>query len=217
LRKDLPIRMVVGSPSYGYLERYRQNPNIEIIGIEPYEWERFGKYPVIHRALWNYWRCLVYGVRHGSRKGLIILEDDVIPAKGWEERTARTIEEIESEYGDEYVLALHTWFTELAKPAGGRYYKPYPAGSFGGTQAMYYPEPIRIAFAEYLKREGVESFRTAYDYMLREYLILTGTPCFATTPCLFQHIGEVSTGLSMAFARAGYFEKKLRRQRRARN
>jgi hypothetical protein len=106
-----------------------------------------------------------------------------------------------------YVLALHTWFTDISKPAGNRYYNAYPARAFGGTQAMCYPEPIRASFAEYLKSEGVEAFRTAYDYMLREYLMLTGIQCFATAPCLFQHIGTISTGLSLKFGSTGYFKK----------
>jgi hypothetical protein len=210
MREGLPIRLIVGAPKYGYLERYRQNPHVEIIGIEPGDWEVFKHCPVIHRALWNYWRCFIWGIRPGGRKGLVILEDDVIPAVGWEARLGEIIGQIESEYGDEYVLALHTWFTELPRPAGGRYFKSYPAGKFGGTQAMYYPEPIRAAFSQYLQNEGVESFRTAYDYLLREFLLRTGIPCFATTPCLFQHIGTISTGLSFKFASAGYFKRKCR-------
>ncbi len=87
-------------------------------------------------------------------------------------------------------------------------YVQYPAYTFINTQAMYYPETIRVAFAEYLKKEGVESFRVHYDRLLNEYLRITGVPLFATTPCLFEHIGEVSTGLSVAFHRAGCFSKK---------
>jgi hypothetical protein len=214
LRDDLPVRLVVGSPKYDYLERYAQKPCIEIIGVKPADWERFKHFSVLHRALWNYWRCLVQGARPGRRNGLLVLEDDVLPARGWEERFYQTIDRIESEYGDQFVLALHTWYTELSKPDGNRFYNPYPPASFGGTQAMYYPEPVRVAFAEYLKREGVDSFRTAYDYMLREYLLLTGIPCFATTPCLFKHIGVVSTGLSMGFATAAHFKKNLAKTKR---
>jgi hypothetical protein len=33
LRPDLPIRLIVGAPAYGYLERYRSNPFIEIIEV----------------------------------------------------------------------------------------------------------------------------------------------------------------------------------------
>jgi hypothetical protein len=144
---------------------------------------------------------------------LLILEDDVVPAKGWEKRLYETMEQIESEYGEEYVLALYTTFTELPKSVvAGRYCTRYPVLTFCGTQAMYYPEPIRIAFAEYLRREGVDSFRRPYDGLLQEYLRLTGIPLFVTTPCLFEHIGEVTTGLSWCFHRAGQFVKNLPRR-----
>jgi len=214
LRKDLAVRLVVGSPDYRYLDRYRKKKHIQVIEIELAEWEMVKNYSVIHRALWNYWRCCMYGVSSGPRRGLLILEDDVIPARGWEEWLQKTVSQIEVEYGGEYILALHTWFTELPKPVPGRYFNPYPAHVFGGTQAVYYPESVRTGFADYLKTHGVDSFRTAYDYLLREYLMRTGIPCFASAPCLFQHVGTVSTGLSMKFAKAGFFRRDLRKGNR---
>lgn len=101
LRKDAALRLIVGSPSYAYLSRYRRNSNIEIVGVDPNEWERFRDCPVAHRASWNYWRCFVYGSRQKGRKGLLILEDDVLPAKVWEKRFFEAIEEIECQYGEE--------------------------------------------------------------------------------------------------------------------
>lgn len=211
LPKDLPLRLVVGTHSYDYLRRYRRSHRIEIIGVDTNEWERFKDCRIPYRASWNYWRCFVYGVRPENRKGLAILEDDVLPAKGWQKRFCNTIDQIESQFGEEYVLALYTTDAKQAKPASnGQYYAKYPAGNFWGTQAMYYPEPVRAAFAEYLKREGVDSFKKPYDWLLSEYLRLTGTPLFATTPCLFQHIGKVTaTGLCIRFFQAGHFAKAV--------
>jgi hypothetical protein len=139
----------------------------------------------------------------------LILEDDVIPAAGWGEMLHKTLEEIESQYGEEYVLALFTCRTDFLQPVASNYYKRYPARGFFGTQAMYYPDPLRAAFTEYLKSEGLDSFRKPYDFLLAEYLKRTGVPCFATTPCLFQHIGEVSTGCSRHFIEARHFAKPL--------
>jgi hypothetical protein len=214
LGKNFPIRLIVGSPSYSYLERYRGNSNVEIIGVDPTEWDRLKGCAVQYRASWNYWRCFVYGVPSSRRKkGLLILEDDVIPAKGWEKRLYETIEQIEAEYGGEYVLSLYTYLKGLSRNAlPGRYCARYPARSFGGTQAMYYPEPIRVAFSEYLKNEGVNVYRMPYDWLLSEYLGLTGIPLFVTTPCLYQHVGGVTTGLSWAFHVAGRFAKRLPRK-----
>jgi hypothetical protein len=213
LPKKIRMRLVVGSPHYDYLKRYRDKSRMEIIGVAPEDWEHFKDRPVPHRASWNYWRCFVHGVRPGARKGLLIFEDDVLPAKGWEKRLCETIEQIEAEYGEQYVLALYTAYTKLSKPrCAGQYYSTYPSHTFANTQAMYYPEPIRLAFGEYLKREGVDTFRLHYDQLMAEYLNSMGTPLLVTTPCLVQHIGEVSTGLSFAFHRAGCFSRNAVRK-----
>ncbi len=215
LRKDIPICLVVGSPSYSYLELYSRNSRIKIVKVDPAEWEFYKEFPVQYRASWNYWRCFEYGVRAaGERKnGLLILEDDVIPDKGWEERLAATIEQIEAEFGEEFVLSLYTYHTKLAKPVANKYYARYPVYTFGGTQAVYYPESVRMAFSDYIKSEGVEIYRMPYDWLLSEYLRLTGIPLFVTTPCLFQHIGEITTGLSWGFHQAKHFVSKSPRKR----
>ncbi|MGO8928022.1 MAG: hypothetical protein ACLQU3_14215 [Limisphaerales bacterium] len=195
LPKDHPVRLIVGSPDYDYLQRYRGNPCIEIIGVDLREWEQVGEFQTTHRASWNYWRCFSYGTRPEARKGLLILEDDVIPAKRWEARLEKTIDEIEAQYGELYVLSLYTSYTELPKPVGGnKYYTHYPRKYFFGNQAMYYPEPFRAAYTEYLKREAAETYRTNIDFLLRIYLKQTGIPLLVTIPCLFQHIGSTGTG-----------------------
>jgi hypothetical protein len=194
LPKDMPIRLIVGSPDYSYLARYRGNPRIEIIGADVNEWEQIKNYQTAHRTAWNYWRCFVYGAQPHAERGLLILEDDVIPAQGWEKRLRKTLDQIESQFGDQFILSLYTAYTELPTPVHNQYYTRYPADRFFGNQAMYYPESVRVTYAEYLKKEGVEAYRTNPDLLLSLYLKQTGIPLFCTTPCLFQHIGAKGTG-----------------------
>lgn len=222
LPKDLRLRVIVGSPSYGYLEQFRSNPRIEIIGVDLAEWDQVKSFGRAHRASWNYWRSLVYGARPGVKKGLLLLEDDVLAAKGWEPRFEKTIEQIETQYGEDYVLALFTNDSQFSEPVSDKkYYTRYPAEKYAGSQAMYYSESVRTGFAEYLAVEGRESFRMGYDLVLREYLKRTGIPLFSTTPCLFEHIGEVGTGLwgtkdkSWFCIKAGNFKKTLPKATRA--
>jgi len=40
LRKDMPLRLVVGSPSYAYLKQYENSRSVEIIGINSHEWDQ---------------------------------------------------------------------------------------------------------------------------------------------------------------------------------
>jgi len=211
LRRNLPLRLVVGSPDYEYLRRYGRNRNIEIIGVDSSDWMRFKNYSVRHRASWNYWRCLTLGIqRESGRRGLVVLEDDVLPAKNWEKRFYRTITEIEQHYGEHYVLTLYTSYTGLSRAINTKsYFRQYPPNRFFGTQAMYFPEQVRIDFADYLRAEGVVLFRTHYDLLLSEFLSRTGVPLFVTLPSLFEHIGEVGTGLAPFFHKAGRFSKAL--------
>jgi hypothetical protein len=210
LGEGLPVRLIVGSPSYDYLKRYKENSRIEIIGVDPGEWAKFKNYTIRRRSSWNYWRCFVHGVRPGNRKGLLILEDDVIPAKGWEEMFLKTIKQIEAEYGEEYILSLYAASNEIPRNGtAGDGYTRYPSHQFGGTQAMYYPEPVRIAFSAYMQREAVETWRMPYDWLLKEYLCFTGTSIFATVPCLFEHIGDISSTGNTIYHQAGYFKKAV--------
>src|SRR5215469_12403185 len=184
LRNDLPMRLVVGSPNYDYLNRYRRDSHVEVIGIDQNDWSQIKSFPVKQRACWNYWRCLTNGINRRRGKGLLVFEDDVIPMLDWKARLGKAIEEIEVDYGDEYILALYTSLTELAKPADrDSYFARYPAWSFMGTQGMYFPDSIRAAFAEHLRRE---SFRTHYDTLLSEYARHNGINLFVTTPCLVE-------------------------------
>jgi hypothetical protein len=197
LRPDLPIRLIVGAPDCGYLERYRSNPFMEIIEVLAEEWEHFQNCGVHHRACWNYWRSLILGSRIPSCKGLVVFEDDVIAARGWESRFHDTINQIEAVYKRPFVLALYTALNIRPLLDAQTYYVYYPVPFFYGTQAMYYPEKVRVEFADYLKRNGVASMRMPYDLLLREYLWQERIPLFATIPCLFQHVGEISTGLGL--------------------
>lgn len=219
------IRLVVGSPDCEYLERYRSSPLMEIIGVSSPDWAHFENSRVHHRAVWNYWRSLTLCPKNPQRDGLLVFEDDVIPARGWQRRFYDTVEQIEAQFGTRYVLALYrgrfsqnrtfynsfrrALFDYLYSEEPPAYYASYPARGFYGTQAMYYPEEIRIAFAEYLKINGVDAYRLPYDLLLKDYLQTYGVPLFTTVPSLVQHIGEIGTGVGLTFHSARKFEKNL--------
>lgn len=90
LRVDLGLSVVVGGAECEYLKRYRDKPFIDIIEPAPQEWGRFRDCVVHQRAAWTYWRTLVLDVQHLDRKGLVVFEDDVIPAANWEPRLYET-------------------------------------------------------------------------------------------------------------------------------
>jgi len=206
LRSGLPLRIVVGGPDVAYLERHRLGPCVDIVAPPEEEWTRFIGCPVHHRATWNYWRGLALGPSSKECKGLLIFEDDVIVATGWEARLHNTVRELEATSQGGFVLALYA--ASALTPVPGHFYAPYPARRFFGTQAMYYPEAIRRGFAEYLRANGVDRHVHPYDLLLRTYLQSHGVSLFATVPCLAQHVGEISTGLG-GFHKAANFQDVL--------
>ena len=209
LRSDLPVRVIVGSPDYEYLERYRGNPFREIVEVPEKGWEHFRDRDVNHRASWNYWRCLSLGPRSDSSDGLVILEDDVIPARGWETRLQEIIDQIESTCAGPYVLALYSPLRLPRTATSQTYYVRYPTANFYGTQAIYFPREVRSEFTQFLKIYGVNSLQQRYDLLLRGFLLGKGIPLFSANPCLFQHVGEVSTGLAEFFHKTSRFQSEL--------
>lgn len=139
LRPDLPIRLIVGSSAYGYLERYRSNPFIEIIEVGAKEWAHLPNRRVHHRAYWNYWRSHTLGPRAPSCRGLVVFEDDVIPARGWENRFHATVNRIEAVHKGPFVLALYSAVTLPPPPHAQISYVGYPSPSFTAHKRCIIP------------------------------------------------------------------------------
>lgn len=212
LRPDMQIRLVVGGMDCNYLERYQGNPLIEIIEAPRKEYADFECRPLHHRASWNYWRTLTLGAATLGRAGLLVLEDDVILARGWEGRLHSVIDQIEAGYVGRYVLTLYAEFPSVPKShTADIYYVTHSRNGFYGTQAIYFPESVRTHFADYLKKRGVESYEIPYDWLLGEYLKRNSIYLFLTIPCLAQHIGVVSTGLAGWSHQTAYFQADVSR------
>src|SRR5215216_3300209 len=107
LEMETTVRLIVGSPDSEYLAQYRDNPSIEIVETSPHEWERIQNFGTHHRAMWNYWRTLSLVPLNPGRDGLVIFEDDVLPARGWQYRLHETLNQVMSRFGRDFVLALY--------------------------------------------------------------------------------------------------------------
>jgi hypothetical protein len=211
LGPDLPLRLVVGCPDASYLDAYRCHPQVEIMDLPASQWEEMQKYKVHRRASWNYWRTLVLGAKRSPCRGLAIFEDDVKLARGWRARLGATISRLESIAGTNFVLALY--IARSGRPEArcvARSFQRYDIDNFWGTQGMYYTDSLRLAFANYLKAEGVDKFRIPYDILLKEFLKRRNIPLFVAVPTLVQHIGMVSTGLGN-FHNTEWFADRLQR------
>lgn len=185
------VYLVVGSPVTTHIAQYRQHPGVSVVDMGPNTWSWIKDRPTLHRATWNYYRCLTHPI--AGARGTLILEDDIRFARGWRSRLDCTLKVLEERYGSEFVLALYAAvFSDRKRRQQGRLYVEYPYDNFIGTQGIYYPAKVRLDFAKYLKVHGVVANETHYDLLLRKYLIQSGVPLLATAPCLIQHIGKAS-------------------------
>jgi hypothetical protein len=199
-----PITLMVGAPETGSLDRYRGNPFIKILSPSPEDFAFLEAEDVGRRAAWNYWRCLGEGA---GESRLLIFEDDVIFAAGWEARIARIVEQIERSHAD-YVVSLYYPYPPEESPSGSI---DYPKGKFYGTQGVLFAGRARAEFRKFLRDRGVERWTLPYDLLLQRYTIDADIPLFATMPSLVQHIGAVTTGQSGHFHTTNCFVDDLGR------
>lgn len=186
-----PVYLVAGSSMTTHLEEYYPQPWIVVVEMGPTTWSWIKDSYTHYRATWNYYRCLTQPV--AGARGTLVLEDDIRFAQGWCSRLDNTVATLEAVHSSNFVLAVYgAWFSVVKAKQSGRLYVEYPHESFCGTQGIYYPADIRQEFAKYLKAHGLVANEDHYDRILRKYLIQSGIPLFATTPCLIQHMGKKS-------------------------
>lgn len=206
LGPDIAVTMVIGSPDSAYIHRYRVDPRINIIEVDD-EWDEIKDKTVHHRACWNYWRGLVNGA--SQNLDLLLFEDDVEFAIGWQKRFLTTKSRIDDIYNNDYLLALYTPYDFVEDNFHNNdLFAVYPVDMFYGCQGLFYTAATRAGFAQYLKSNGVDRYTIPYDLLLKQYLKDAGIPLLSTVPCLVQHIGETTTGLG-DFHQAGYFVHQI--------
>lgn len=202
-----PVHLFVCGNKTDYLNKFKNSPSVQIHTPSQEEWLRFKDCSVFHRATWNYWRCMSSWPANPNRSGLLILEDDVLPARGWLQWLSRAIHEIESICGNKFAIALYSG-RDFSKQNLGGIFARYPTHQFAGTQGVYYSEALRVECADFLKLYGVEWNEAPYDMLVADYMSRRDYPILVTVPSIIQHMGEVSTGLSN-FHQAPNFKKSL--------
>ena len=112
-RSNERIRLIVGGVNSGYLKRYWDDVRIEIIPPSAEAYALVEHYSLQHRASWNYLRCLTLGPASTEGQGLLVVEDDVILAKGWKSQLHKVLNQIEAAYRGQYLLALYAAFPHV--------------------------------------------------------------------------------------------------------
>lgn len=182
------VTLVVGSTDIEYLDRYREHSQIAIDVPTEDESAAWELRPVHHRASWNFWRAL-QGTHERSR--LLLCEDDILFARGWQSYLRKVIERIEQSETD-YILTLYSP-GPLPPSSEGRYVAIDP-DLFFGHQGILYAGRVAQEFREYLFRHGVDCWERPQDLNLAHFAREAGIPMYATSPSLIQHIGRETTG-----------------------
>lgn len=188
-----------GSPASAFLERYRAK-GFTIHETSEQDWEMIHLWNPHRKAMWNYWRCVSQAAvdKDGPCAGRLVFEDDVKFTTGWRGRFLKTLEELYAAHGPHFILSLYSPHDAVNQAwlETEQLAVPYATAAFMGTQGVYFPEPVRRDFAEYLRIYGVDDNLMPYDCLLGNYCEQCQVPLFATVPSLVQHVGVQTTGLS---------------------
>lgn len=177
-----PVTLCAGSADTAYLNEF----NFDIL-----PWREQAPESKYVGFCMNYVRALRFGFG-----GVIVLEDDVTVCPDWLEKLNSAVAEIPFE---RYVLALYSP-NNLGHAAfdRGTHYRSYFAGSFYGTQAMYFPESVRYELADYIYANRT---RRPGDLLIGEWANKHNC-LYALQGSVAQHNGRVTTGVAGSYHRA---------------
>jgi hypothetical protein len=181
-------RLFAGSTDVEYLHRYLGNSLINVHTPTTEQFAPWANESVHHRASWNFWRALDHG---SSQQRLLLCEDDVVFAQGWQAFLSRAIQEIE-ETDRDYLLTLYSPGPVSTLP--GRLTTAINPNQFFGHQGILYGGKSTAKFCTYLFAHGVDHWERPQDLNLAQFALEMEIPMYATVPSLIQHIGRKTTG-----------------------
>lgn len=206
----LPVHLMLGNSDDSHVHRYYAEPDRYRVCAMPSEdfsglERRMDKQPDLGElrglrflAL-NCWRSLMAIAEYPDSDAVLVLQDDTKFSSGFSDRLDRTLADITSAHGDNYVLNLCAYYS--AAPIGAFHagklwcvfdeYKK--AGALSGDTAVLYPRRVALLFAEYLRKNAVLEWGGATDALLGKFCDEFGIPLLASAPSLIQHVGLSSS------------------------
>lgn len=200
------LNLFVGDPSTDYLARYRDDPAITIIPLDPGEQKWLGWDRLYSKSKCSYGHAVILRTAAVDQgwDTLIVLEDDVIVAEGWLDYLEAYLPLIRRAHGEEWMLAIYQHSGVRGHEAERWYYAikdPY----YDGGIAEVYTRASISGLADCLITRSVHEFQLPNDWLTGEYFKEKGWALLATAPCLVEHIGRIGTGQSFNYHRADWF------------
>lgn len=192
---NLPIDVVLGAPTSEPL--IYKHSQLHVHPMDSEEAQKMGWHvagPPL-RATWGHWRCLTRKL--SDKQAILVMEDDIVFARGWLKRLNLIARELFEKFLDQWLLTLYTPSSTEPLEAfkNGRTWILRSYEGFFGAQALLYPLAVRDAYLRYIARPEW-SQHLPHDLALPLAMKELGIPILATAPCLVQHMGLVSEGVS---------------------
>jgi|SRR5579871_2883667 len=192
--KNLPLRLVAGSPDCSYLLSY-SDPEMFLVdpmGYEEAKKTSWGIAGLALRATMGHRRCLDQNRVNPGSSYILVMEDDIKFADGWIVRFSEILEEAISVYSNRFILSLYTPGspTPLDAYRSGKKWILRSHSEFYGVQAVLFPLAVRD---EFMKESTERPTFLPHDLSLGKVLGKLGIPILSTAPCLVQHVGRVSS------------------------
>jgi hypothetical protein len=205
------INIFVGDSNSGYVSGLQFDPIVKVhfsLAYPKANWKKSKK------ANWNFLRCLNY--IEEDTDYLLILEDDVRVAIGWQEHLQKCIEQAKSKHADNFILSLyygHSQTNDLLNRynIGELLWKGNEA-TFAMSQGVLYPVSVAKKYYVYLFNNGYIGHGDDCNYDRHLALFMVNNmkvKLYYTCPCLVQHIADVGTGIGGEQHRTKSFMPRL--------
>lgn len=132
------------------------------------------------------------------------MEDDVLVTSNFAKKVRDAAVDVKKNFGEKWVLTLYTPHSKEPTTAmrSGKSWFLRGYEGFYGAQGIVYPNRVRDEYIAYLADHTIN---LPHDLAMPEAMKKLGIPILASAPCLVQHMGSVSQGVSGPFHRSESF------------
>lgn len=204
--ENLPLHLVAGSPEPEHLNPYRHDSRFLIHDMTKDEAGRliFEVAGVALRATWGHRRCLYPWRTNEGAEMVLVMEDDIQVTSQFAAKLRKVASDIRKTFGSRWVMTCYTPQSSqpLEAMKSGKNWIFCGYDGYYGAQAVLYPIRARD---EYMMHLVDHVLNLPHDLALPVVLKTHGIPLLASAPCLVQHMGNVTQGVSDSYHRSQSF------------
>ena len=179
------INICLGVANGRYITQYLQEGRIKLRRLHTKKsYAEIKEWLKQRQASWNFSKILRGANR--NKRGIFVLEDDIILNPDWFAHAHEVINEIEK-ISDKFILSIYSPHRKMEVGENG--FAEYPIDRFFGTQGMYYTPSVAIKLGRFL-RDG--NYQPGHDVMMHDFCKDEKIKVYVPNRITIQHIGEKS-------------------------